>query len=299
MAAMSYENRPSKAVTRLIFVEALRHLKSIAPLTDYQYVGFGALEFVDFDLVHRRLGIERMTSIEASKPLERYEYNRPFARIDVLEGRATTVLPGLDWRGLSIVWLDYTSALTREVIKDVEGMARVLIPGSVLAVTVNSHPDGVISKRRETLEKLVGPENVPVGVTDSKLGDWGLADVQRDVLSDRIEQVMAHRSDAASWRQVLNIHYKDSAKMQLLAGIVGAPAVDRSINDCHFDEMPEFRDGPDALKVFVPLLTKREQAWFERRMPLAPGDPLPSRPGIKEADVASFISVYRWVAASS
>jgi hypothetical protein len=299
MGAMSYENRPSKAVTRSIFVEMLRHLKVIAPLTDYQYVGFGALEFVDFDVVHRRLGIEKMTSIEASSPLERYEYNRPFSKINVLSGRAQTVLPGLDWRGLSIVWLDYTSSLTHEVIRDVEHMARVLIPGSVLAVTVNAHPDMDIAKRRTNLEKAIGSANVPVGVSDNKLGQWGLAEVQQGVLHDHIDQVMSLRLDSASWRQILNVQYQDSARMQMIAGIVSAPVADRVIDDCRFHEMPEYRSGKDALNVFVPLLTKRERAWFERRMPLAPGDPLPSRPGIKASDVEAFVSVYRWVSAPS
>jgi len=299
MGAISYENRPSKAVTRLIFVEMLRHLKVIAPLRDYQYIGFGALEFLDFDLVHRRLGIDRMTSIEASEPLERYEYNRPFSKINVLSGRAQTVLPGLDWRTLSIVWLDYTSALTEEVIRDVEYMSRVLIPGSVLAVTVNAHPDPDMATRRDKLEKAIGAANVPVGVTDNKLGQWGLAEVQRDVLDDHISQVMSLRLDSASWRQVLNIHYRDSARMQMVAGIVSAPVADQLIDACRFHEMPEYRGDKDALDIFVPLLTKREQAWFERRMPHAPGDPLPTRPGIKESDVESFVAVYRWVSAPS
>jgi hypothetical protein len=50
---MSYELRPSKAVTRRLLVDVLRRLPTVAALPDYQYVGFGALEFLDFELVHR------------------------------------------------------------------------------------------------------------------------------------------------------------------------------------------------------------------------------------------------------
>src|SRR5215831_9133797 len=103
MAPISYEVRPSKAVTRLIFVDLLRRLTPIGKPEDYQYVGFGALEFIDFDLVHRVVGVNDMVSIEAdSNSIARYEWNRPFNSITLMPGRASTVLPTIDWRRLSI-----------------------------------------------------------------------------------------------------------------------------------------------------------------------------------------------------
>src|SRR4051794_25570909 len=114
MSEVSYELRPTKAIVRSILVDTLGRLAPIAPLADYQYVGFGAVEFFDFDLVHRRLGVHKLISIESEANLiPRCRFNRPFKGIEVLSGMSLTILPTLDWSGLSIVWLDYTSCLTQ------------------------------------------------------------------------------------------------------------------------------------------------------------------------------------------
>ncbi len=299
MAKMSYDVRPSKAVTRRLFLDLLRRLAPVAPLPDYHYVGFGALEFLDFDLVHRQLGITRMTSIEGDvKCLERYRWNRPFNGIDVLPGRSSTVLPTLDWARLAIVWLDYTSTLTTEVIGDLETLSRVLIPGSVLAVTLNAHP-GRLGERRDALEKAITPERVPLGVTDSRLGEWGLAAVQHEVLGATLRASFAARPDAATFSQLLNINYQDRARMQMVAGVVGAPAFDRALEQCRFDDLADVRRQDEPLRVHVPLLTRRERAWLDQHLPNAEGAPLPSLPDVLPPDdVAAYAQVYRYLEAA-
>jgi SAM-dependent methyltransferase len=295
MSAVSYESRPSKAVVRKIFFEALRHLKPIAAFSDYQYVGFGALEFMDFDLAHRSLGIERMISIERNiTDISRYEWNRPFNGIKVLPGRAGNVLPTLDWQQLSVVWLDYTSTLTTEVIQDVESMARVLIPGSVLAVTVNAHP-GRFNERVQALQEAVGPARVPLGVAESKLTGWGLGDVQWEILNASILATISDRLDGGRWKQLLNIHYQDSARMQMVVGIVSSVSFDRTVEMCRFDDLSELRTASEALVVHVPLLTRREKDWINQRIPIEADGTSPSLPGIKSEDVEEYCRIYRWL----
>jgi hypothetical protein len=294
----SYENTPSKAVARLIFIDLLRRLTPIRPPKDYQYVGFGALEFVDFDLIHRQVGIADMISIEKSGSIERYEWNRPFNSITVIGGRASTILPSIDWSRPSIVWLDYTDPLKTEVIGDVETVARRLIPGSVLAITLNAHPlkfgEG---GRKAELEKNITPERVPLGVSDDRLGDWGLAEVQYEVLAAVIKESFASRGDGASFRQLLHIHYKDSARMQILGGIVSAPDIEAILDQCRFDDMPETRSAKDALYIRVPLLTHRERAWADQQLPLVPGASSLVMPGIDPKDLHDYADVYRRLAA--
>jgi len=298
-AKMSYEVRPSKAVTRRLFVDLLRRLGPIALLPDYHYVGFGALEFLDFDLMHRHLGITKMTSIEEDTAgIERYRWNRPFNGISVLPGRASTLLSTLDWAGLAVVWLDYTSTLTTEVISDVETLARVLIPGSVLAVTVNAHPVA-LDKRRTALEKAITPERVPIGVTDNRLGQWGLAATQHIVLSAVISSAFAGRSDGGTWRQLLNINYQDRARMQMLAGVVSAPAVHRALDQCRFEDLDSVRGGADPLLLHVPLLTQRERGWLNQCLPVPPGEEMPALPGVDAPDIVAYEQVYRYLETAS
>ncbi len=294
MAPMSYEIRPSKAVARLIFADFLRRLIPIGKPKDYHYVGFGALEFIDFDLVHRVVGVNDMISIEAdSFSIARYEWNRPFNSITVIPGRASTVLPTINWRRLSIVWLDYTSQLTTEVISDVSTLARVLIPGSVLAITVNAQPLKYGEGRRAALEKTITPERVPVGVTDDRLGGWGLAKVQYEVLTAELAKAFATRLDAARFRQFLNIHYKDSVQMQMIVGIVSAPGMDSLVDQCKFEYMAEARTDTEPLYIRVPLLTARERAWANQRLPLGPGESPLELAGVDPRDLQDYADVYR------
>lgn len=295
MGVMSYDIRPSKAVTRRIIIETLRRLAPVVPIRDYQYVGFGALEFVDFDMMHRLLGITKMTSIESNtSAIERYEWNRPFNGITVLPGRASTILPGLDWSQPSVVWLDYTATLTTEILGDVETLARALIPGSVLIVTLNAHP-AKLGERRVALEQAMTAEKVPIGVTEPRLGGWGTAEVQYKVLTAALEAALGARADSASWRQFLNINYEDRAKMQIVGGVISAPSLERALDGCYFGDLDEARSEEEALAVHVPLLTMRERDWLNQRLPPAPDEDYPILPGVPDRDLKDYCSVYRWL----
>ena len=134
MARFLYANRPSKHIQRRMVVDACRRLRVFSSLCDYRYVGFGAYEFVNFELVRRELGIVQMDSIEQDTRYEdRYLFNRPFAEIEVHFDTANNVLPNLlEEAALRVVWLDYTSGLNQKVLQDVGICIRKLTPGSVL-----------------------------------------------------------------------------------------------------------------------------------------------------------------------
>lgn len=154
MTNIDYRARPAKTLIRRMIVECCRRLRGIRKLSDYQYIGFGGLEFLDFDLIHRTLGIHNMISIEKSGRTERFDFNRPFSGIEMRFGQASTELPLLDWTGLKIVWLDYEDPLTKEVRRDCQNVIRFLKQGSVLIVTMNaSAPYG---ERLASLEENLG-----------------------------------------------------------------------------------------------------------------------------------------------
>jgi hypothetical protein len=293
MARPVYSQRPSKAVTRRMLLQMMRRLGAVAPLPKYQYVGFGALEFVDFELAHRELGIKKMVSIEQNG-LVRYEANRPYSGIRVLAGMSTDQLPKISWTTLSIVWLDYECALNETVISDVEHMARVLLPGSLLAVTLNAEP-GPLDKRREAMVDAITEARVPAGVTDDTLGSWGKADVQRDVLTSVLKSALRARMDKPTWEQLLNIQYRDDARMQVLAGVVGAPALSQLLDGAGFDD-PDFYRGPKdaALVVEVPYLTPKEQRAVREKLPRRSGTRI-SVPGVTAGMVKAYADVYMWL----
>ena len=289
---LDYGDRPSKTVCRRIFVETLRRLQALDKLSTYSYVGFGAYQFLDFDLVHRHLGIDKMISIESNEKLiARCYFNAPYKNIEILPGTSTTILPTLDWSGKRIVWLDYTQRLRSEELADCENVTLRMQPGSVLAITLNCHPDDD-GERRQRLADAVGEDNVPIGTSEAKLGDWGLAKTQRELVTGLLHRTLAARGDGTTWQQLLNIFYRDGARMQMIVGVVDHPDVHQKIDACRFGDMTEVSSDAEPLIIEIPTLTTRERQALGQKLPART---LRSFAGLPDGDLAAYARFYRWL----
>lgn len=275
-----------------MIVDACRRLERIAPLENYGYVGFGALEFVDFDLFHRHLGIERMTSIERDDATERYEFNKPYREIELLFGQAGELLPTLDWTGLRIVWLDYEDQLGESELRDCAFVVRELQPGSVLLVTLNVTCKQ--DKRLVTLQENLGEERLPGNLTQGDLNtEWAFARVQRAVLTDHLQEIAALRPTASHLRQFVNFNYRDQARMQTIGWVVSTPGLDQTVTESGIEGLPASRTGEEALVVKLPVLTRKEAQHLNTLLPLAPGETL-SEVWLDLPAQAEYAALYRW-----
>jgi hypothetical protein len=294
MAKFLYAHRPSKHVQRRMVVDACRRLEAIAPLPSYRFVGFGAYEYVDFDLMRRDLGIVGMDSIELdSKHTARYLFNRPFDRIDVHFDRASNVLPTLlDERMLRIVWLDYVDRLNGEVLSDLGTCLRKVAPGSLVLITVRAKPRGAFAERRENLAADVGEQRVPASATNAHLGPH-FADVQRDIVSSSVTEQLRYRNDGATFTQVFDIRYTDSTPMQTWGGLVSVPGdPDAQIA---LDELKMLRQtsfaGNLAVHATVPPLTTREVLHLNSQLPAVSSL---DAEDIPVDELNAYESLYRW-----
>ncbi len=295
MADVRYLSRPAKAIQRRMIVDACRRLGPFGAPSAYEYIGFGALEFIDFHLMRRGVGVVKMTSIEHNfSGRKRYEFNRPYGEVDVLIGRAGARLRDVDWSGLRIVWLDYESALDEDVLGDVAQISQRLQPGSVLIVSVNSEPARPMGERLKIFSENVEDWRVPPGTTDHTLAQWGWADAQRRVLADSLTSEMAGRLDGAWLHQLFDFRYADGAKMQTFGGIVLIPALERSLVDCRFEDL-EFICGRDdePVVIEVPNLTAKERDHLDRQLPVSAGA-VPGLPGLSSGDAQQYADYYRW-----
>jgi hypothetical protein len=280
-----------------MIVEACRRLSVVAPLRTYDYVGFGGIEFLDFELMHTVLGVHSMTSIE--KDLEwpsRYKFNRPFRTITVLTGRASEHLPSLDWDGLRIVWLDYEVPLNSEVIRDCETVARFLHQGSVLIATVQGRGDFSRGVRRklDDLKANVPEDRIPIGIAEEDLeGKWGFARVQRSILTEAVTEVVKHRGDGTHLRQIFNFFYADGVRMQTSGWVFSSNGLDQTIDGCRFEELDFIRTGEEPMVLEVPVLTHRELQHLKQKMPLRKRARLREGwldPGLQD----KYANLYRW-----
>jgi hypothetical protein len=292
---LRYQLRPAKHIERHMIVEIVRLLGHGFELDSYRYVGFGALEFMDFKLFHRSLGVKDMVSIEMdSFNMDRYLFNVPYSAIKLQFGSANEVLPALDWQDLNIVWLDYEKHLNSEILRDCEFLTRSLLPGSVLIVTVCATPERS-GERLSRLRENVGEVLVPDNCDEKSLNVKGLPKIQKQILTGVINKVARNRNGNVSMKQILDFTYADDAAMQTLGWIVGAPSVQKAIASCPFHSLSFSRstDDIEPFEISVPVLTAKESRHLNE---LLPNTDLGSIgvDWLSLPDQAKYQTFYRW-----
>ena len=296
MPGISYAQRPAKHIHRRMVVDSLRRLRAFSPVADYHYVGFGGMEFVDFELVHRELGIASMVSIEYdSANAARYRFNAPFADVDLRFDRASAVLPSLlDDPVLRVVWLDYEWPLNLEVLQDLGTALRKLVVGSVLLITVNAQGPKRAADRLQAFERNVDPSRVPSGATNASLGKWGWAEASYEVLMAEAASEVARRFDGAKFEQLFRFHYADGARMLTWGGILLGQANRPAYANAAFEELAQVRlAADDPYEIAPPLLTMREALHLNAQLPTSAPATLTAE-GIPVRDLESYADLYRW-----
>ena len=105
---INYLIRPAKQVERKLIIEALQCLGKKYKIPNYTYVGMGSRYFVDFQMIHKLLGVKDMISFEMEEDkIKRFDFNLPYKFIDLQPGKSTAILPTIDWSKNLIIWLDY------------------------------------------------------------------------------------------------------------------------------------------------------------------------------------------------
>lgn len=283
-----YAFRPAKRIQRLMFCDAVRSLRVLRPLEEYQYIGLGHWQFVDFELMRREVGIRRMVSIERNTNLKaRFEENLPFEEIELLFGDAFECLQDdeVDLSLPTVAWLDYTAKLDAGVLRDLKLLAEKLPVGSVIAATFNCHPD----REDQRLEALERKLEVPGDVREEDLDRNGLPRVQRRILLEQLQAVASQRG--AAIEQFMFLRYADRAPMAFWAGllvddeIAAGPVLDA------LRRHEQFRDGEDFLDISVPHLSTREVIALNKDIREGA---TPSVRGVTRSECAAYGRLHRW-----
>ncbi|MFZ1735716.1 MAG: O-methyltransferase [Candidatus Moraniibacteriota bacterium] len=299
MARIDYNLRPAKHIERIMLSQALRRLGPFGAVESYRYIGFGALYYRDFRLFHRDLGITDMVSLEMDTNSQgRYEFNTPFNCVTTLFGLSIDLLPTLRWDVRTILWLDYTGKLDRDMLADVGFFAGNCVPGSVLIVTVNVQADRLSDGPLQQFTDRVAEENVPTDIHDRDLTGWGLSSTSRRVLNNKVQETLVDRNGPRSlgakirFGQLFNFEYADEAKMLTFGGILFEEGQKAIIASCNFDLLPFIRQEIDSYRIEVPQLTYKEIHHLQSQFP---GIERPiERNGVPTEDVERFRAVYRY-----
>ncbi|MGG5341236.1 O-methyltransferase [Enterococcus sp. AZ192] len=137
-----YHLRPNKFIDRQMFLKTLLTLGKVLDFKDYCYIGFGSYLFDDFKLVHNKLGVKEMISLESDPNIaKRAEFNKPLKCIDIKTTNSSDFLAEFSRvHNNYIVWLDFTSPSNiREQFSDFSTILNVLEDGDIVRITLNAN----------------------------------------------------------------------------------------------------------------------------------------------------------------
>src|SRR5579863_6599629 len=315
---INYALRPAKAIERRMLCATFERLYPFQRIERYRYVGFGSIYFSDFQLLHRELGITNMLSIEKETEAEAcFRFNRPYKCIRLKFAKSTEVLPTLDWKKKTIVWLDYDDRLNTSVLGDIATACLRVTSGSLVVISVNAQPDAEPSKEeRDTYQAETGKEfdlaDYRLRIAKSHLGDklppgtsgadrrgQELANTLREVINNVIAEQLSIRnallptSEKLLYQQLFNFRYKDGAQMLTVGGIFYRSSEKAMLQACRFEALPFVRSGPEHCNIKAPCLTAREIRHLNAQLPNRASVKLRA-PGVPGVDIDRYAEVYRY-----
>jgi hypothetical protein len=289
-----------------MLIEAFRRLSEFGTVNSYRYIGLGSAYFSDFSLVHKALHITNMISIEQDEHNRgRFEFNCPFKCIDIKFGRSVDILPTLDWKPKTILWLDYDGCLDSDALADIRLFSSSAAPGSLIVVTVNARPSTVqpdkASPRLDQLQNELGKERIPPGVKEGDLSDWGTANVYRRIVNAEILNTLSDRNGGLiegskiNYKPLFDFRYRDGAQMVTIGGLIYDQGQALHLAKCGFENLDFIRSSLKAnskpCMIDVPMLTYRELRHLDRQLPRSKNARL-KVPKVPPREVKKYEDIY-------
>lgn len=304
---IDYALRPAKHTERRMLCEIFRRLTGFGTLSEYTYVGFGAVAFTDFILFHKTLGVRDMISIEReASAIDRIRANKPFNTISIEHKSSAKVLDKLKWSDPHILWMDYDDPLTPDMLLDVATIADHASSGTAVALSFQCERARELQQEDgdqtpfERFSTAFGKERLPPDTDETDLLGWRFGALGHKILVDEIESVVTTRNaaladdDKIRFQEICAIEYSDGAKMFTIVGVFVA-AKDRRIYERSGFESLDFLPKPrKPIRIDIPKLTLREIRDLERQLPLHEGVSL-ERGLVPAKEAKAFAKLYRYL----
>lgn len=281
MSQPFYHLRPNKYVDRFLFISALERLNSFISLEEHQYVGFGSFVFDDFKLMHERLNISSMISLESDETIfHRAQYNSPYNCINIINQSSTDFISGGQLAdSSSIIWLDYTApGELAQQFSDVATLTNILNPHDIIRVTFNAtasalgaptdNSSDLLEYRMEILKERIG-EHIPVDVSVSEIESKKYPLLLLKCLRKMISGLfIPTKFDKRFLCPLFSTIYKDGHTMLTFTGIILDNNDEQKIIESLFKGIPYINlkwDTPS--RIDMPELTVREILGINKMLP--------------------------------
>jgi Putative O-methyltransferase len=295
-----YDLRPAKQVERRMIFDGLLHLHRCGiPLKNYQYVGFGSIQFVDFILFHKFFGINKMISIEFDESIKkRVHFNSPYGCIGIKMKKADEVITTLSIDQKNILWLDYDDIIKKEMISDISLATGQLSVGSILLITVDTEPPYKDDSPKKT--KSYFYEECEEYVSDLYTKEFSKKSIPNTcikIFEKAIKQGLSGRNDI-SFELLFNFIYQDSNRMLTIGGMICSNTEKQNLDQIDGDEAYYFRRDfkDDPFKIEIPIITRKERLYLDQNMPCA-DDWAPEDFELTDDALKQYREIYRFLPA--
>jgi hypothetical protein len=314
--SVPYHLRTNKTIDRDIFLDLLSRLKLSSPIQEYEYVSLGGPMLEDFKLIHYRLELSKLSSIEKDPSvITRQEFNKPFNCISCIQTTTKTFIDDFTAVNPSIFWLDYTTTQWRSQFEECRTLISKLNFHDIFKVTLNANPD-CLGNQNDGDEKII--ENFKnkasssytsenIRINDLKALDR-FANVITKVIQNVAESALKH-SDDLFFEPLTIFRYKDGPHQMLsITGIVLKNLHEnprtKLLQDAMTTDWPHIsKSWTDIHEIAVPDLTGREKLSINRLLPSTTGNikqeeipfQLDKNPAKNMKSISNYIKYYRYI----
>ncbi len=296
-----YEFRPAKQVERRMLLHALHALKEVGyPISSYEYTGLGSIYFIDFVLFHRYLGLTKLTSVEGDPAIKkRVDFNCPYNLIRVVHGEMTVQISCLSTKCQHILWLDFDSLITSELLEAVQLAVYQLTAGSILLVTIDAEPPGRPEEGKynpsswKRYFETEASSFIWRGASRSDVGRDALPRTNAKILKTVIKEGLRTRSE--KFIDMFSFLYADGHRMLSIGGMIGTEKDELQVRSLDYKELFFLRNDVtgEPFRIRVPHVTRKERHYLDQYMPCVK-DWVPKEFEMEPDDVNDYRSIYRY-----
>ncbi len=287
-ATIDYELRPAKNVDRRVFVDLLARSERYLTLADATYVSMGGYPMTDHRMIHRRLDIENLVSIDGDpEVVQRQNFNKPTEKCICLHLQSGELIEDLDdilsrnnidVEARKVIWLDYTKPNTLDTqLNEFEGLLNKAAEHDIVRITLNANNDALKyetgknldalalrNARFQALEKMIG-SYLPNGSSPKDLSNSSFPMLLSKILGRAAESAFPP-ADKFSFFPLSTIAYQDGQRMLTMTGIViDKINIQKFLDETGLKQWPFFSSSFDDVNTLrVAVLTMKERMLMER-----------------------------------
>ena len=300
---INYSLRPNKSVERKLIARVLNAIGKSPRFDwrDYRYLGLGSMWFVDFIMMHKRIGITDLVTIEKEESrAKRVSFNAPYSCVEVKLGASTKVIRELAWDKRTIAWLDYDDQLRAYMFDDLNQIITKSTSGDVVMLSVNAEAAQLsIAEDKE----LVDPMSVLKGLVDStfiptdaekRLSKNQFPALVGEIMFNFMKSSVLSTTRDLDFFPLFNFSYSDGAKMVTYGGVIVDASDEATLKRLSLGSHFEFVAQHGQFEIQVPQLTFKEKLELDRRMPCAQApkpDNLPFE--LKPSEIEAYRRFYQ------